>query len=159
MEGLTRRPPWPGLYRAKGMDMDIRKIDETISVTPQILPQDVAGLVALGFRSIISNRPDGEDQGQPSQDQIAQAAAAAGLEFRAIPVVPGGLTPELADEFGAALAQLPGPVLAYCRSGTRSATIWGLSQSGLKSRDEILTAAARAGYDLRGIAGALRDPE
>lgn len=57
------------------------------------------------------------------------------------------------------MAAMPGPVLAYCRSGTRSATIWALSQSGLQTRDEILTAAARAGYDLRGIAGALRDPE
>ncbi len=138
--------------------MDIRKIDETISVMPQILPEDVAQLAALGFRSIISNRPDGEDAGQPGQAQIAAAAAAAGLEFRAIPVVPGGLTPELAAEFGAAMAALPGPVLAYCRSGTRSATIWALSQSGLRTRDEILMAAARAGYDLRGIAGALQDP-
>lgn len=143
----------------KGMDMDIRKIDDTISVTPQIQPEDVAQLAALGFRSIISNRPDGEDAGQPAQARIAQAAADAGLEFRSIPVVPGGLTPELADEFGQAMAELPGPVLAYCRSGTRSATIWALSQSGLQARDEILTAAARAGYDLRGIAGALRDPE
>lgn len=139
--------------------MDIRKIDEAISVTPQILPDDVAQLAALGFRSIIANRPDGEDGGQPTQAQIAQAAADAGLEFRAIPVVPGGLTPELVEEFGAAMAAMPGPVLAYCRSGTRSATIWALSQSGLQTRDEILTAAARAGYDLRGIAGALRDPE
>ncbi len=89
--------------------MDIRKIDETISVMPQILPEDVAQLAALGFRSIISNRPDGEDAGQPGQAQIAAAAAAAGLEFRAIPVVPGGLTPELAAEFGAAMAALRVP--------------------------------------------------
>ena len=141
------------------MDMDIRKIDDTISVTPQILETELAELAALGFRSVISNRPDGEEMGQPTQAQIAAAAAAAGLDFRFIPVRPGGLTPELVEEFGQAMEDLPGPVLAYCRSGTRSATIWGLSQSGLKSRDEILTAAARAGYDLRGIAGALRDPE
>lgn len=138
--------------------MDIRKIDDTISVTPQISAAEVAELAALGFRSVISNRPDGEEAGQPTQDQIAQAAAKAGLEFRAVPVVPGGLTPELVDEFAEAMAELPGPVLAYCRSGTRSATIWALSQSGQQSRDDILTAAAHAGYDLRGIAGALRDP-
>ena len=138
--------------------MDIRKIDDTISVTPQISAAEVAELAALGFRSVISNRPDGEEAGQPTQDQIAQAAAQAGLEFRAIPVVPGGLTPELVDEFAEAMAELPGPVLAYCRSGTRSATIWALSQSGQQSRDDILTAAAHAGYDLRGIAGALCDP-
>lgn len=141
------------------MDMDIRKIDDTISVTPQILETELAELAALGFRSVISNRPDGEEVGQPTQAQIAAAAAAAGLDFRFIPVRPGGLTPELVEEFGQAMEDLPGPVLAYCRSGTRSATIWALSQSGLKSRDEILTAGAHAGYDLRGIAGALRDPE
>ena len=140
------------------MDMDIRKIDDTISVTPQILETELAELAALGFRSVISNRPDGEEMGQPTQAQIAAAAAAAGLDFRFIPVRPGGLTPELVEEFGQAMEDLPGPVLAYCRSGTRSATIWALSQSGLRTRDEILMAAARAGYDLRGIAGALQDP-
>ena len=139
--------------------MDIRKIDETISVTPQILPEELAELAALGFRSVIANRPDGEDAGQPTQDQIARAAAEAGLDFRFIPVRPGGLTPELVAEFGQAMDDLPGPVLAYCRSGTRSATIWALSQSGLKSRDEILAAGAHAGYDLRGIASMLHDPE
>ena len=139
--------------------MDIRKIDETISVTPQILETELAELAALGFRSVISNRPDGEEMGQPTQAQIAAAAAAAGLDFRFIPVRPGGLTPELVEEFGQAMGDLPGPVLAYCRSGTRSATIWALSQSGLKSRDAILAAGAHAGYDLRGIAGMLHDPE
>ena len=141
------------------MDMDIRKIDDTISVTPQILETELAELAALGFRSVISNRPDGEEMGQPTQAQIAAAAAAAGLDFRFIPVRPGGLTPELVEEFGQAMEDLPGPVLAYCRSGTRSATIWALSQSGLKSRDAILAAGAHAGYDLRGIAGMLHDPE
>ena len=59
------------------------------------------------------------------------------------------------EDFGAALADRPGPVLAYCRSGTRSATLWALSQSGKRSAEEILGMAADAGYDLGGIAGAL----
>lgn len=137
--------------------MDIRTIDDSISVTPQILPGEMAELAAMGFRSVICNRPDGEEAAQPTQEAVARAAAEAGLEYRFIPVAPGGMTQDLVDEFGAAMAEMPKPVLAYCRSGTRSATIWALSQSGTKSRNEILLAAATAGYDLRGIAAALAE--
>ncbi|SDD65447.1 sulfide:quinone oxidoreductase [Paracoccus isoporae] len=138
--------------------MDIRKIDDRISVSPQIEPGDVAELAAQGYRSIICNRPDGEEAGQPDHAQIAAAAEEAGLTFVTLPVTPGQMNAALVAEFGAAMEQLPTPVLAYCRSGTRSATAWALSQSGRKGRDEILLAARQAGYDLSGIAGALRDP-
>lgn len=135
--------------------MDIRKIDDSISVAPQIEAGDLASLAELGFRSVICNRPDGEAPDQTGQQTIAEATAAAGLEFRFLPLSPGQLTPQLVGEFGAALADMPGPVLAYCRSGTRSATLWALSQSGKRSPQDILRMAADAGYDLGGIAGAL----
>lgn len=138
--------------------MDIRKIDDTISVSPQIMPADIAELAAQGFRAVICNRPDAEAPGQPPAQEVEAAARAAGMEFVAIPIHPGGLNGRIVADFGAALENLPGPVLAYCRSGTRSATAWALSQSGLRPRAEILHAAAGAGYDLRGIAMALRDP-
>lgn len=138
--------------------MDIRKIDDSISVAPQITPDALSELAAMGFRSVICNRPDGEAPDQPGIDEMAAAAAAAGLEFRALPLAPGQLTPTLIEDFGAALDEMPGPVLAYCRSGTRSATLWALSQSGKRAPAEILGMAATAGYDLGGIAGALADP-
>ncbi|MFV0291800.1 MAG: TIGR01244 family sulfur transferase [Paracoccus sp. (in: a-proteobacteria)] len=135
--------------------MDIRKIDETISVSPQIVQADLVDLVAMGFRSVVCNRPDGEEADQPDHDEMAQAAAEAGLEFRFLPVYPGQMTAEIVAGFAAATDEIPGPVLAYCRSGTRSATVWALSQSGRQSKDDILMAARDAGYDLGGIAGVL----
>lgn len=138
--------------------MDIRKIDDSISVAPQIDVQDVAELAQLGFQGVICNRPDGEAMDQPGQQAMADAARAAGLEFRYLPLAPGQLTPQLIEDFGAAMAEMPGPVLAYCRSGTRSATLWALSQAGKRDGAEILNLAAEAGYDLGGIAGALAGP-
>lgn len=149
---------WGKRRGARGEDMDIRKIDDAISVSPQIELNDIAELARLGFRGVICNRPDGEGLGQPGQQQMAEQARAAGLAFRYLPLAPGHLTPQLIADFGAALAEMPGPVLAYCRSGTRSATLWALSQSGKRSADEILNMAADAGYDLGGIAGALSGP-
>ncbi|MFD1795757.1 TIGR01244 family phosphatase [Paracoccus aurantiacus] len=138
--------------------MDIRKIDESISVAPQLQPEDFADLAQQGYRAVICNRPDGEAADQPSQQEMAEAALAAGLEFRYLPLAPGQLTPQLVDEFGTAIEQMPGPVLAYCRSGTRSATLWALSQSGKRAPSEILKRASEAGYDLGGIAGGLAEP-
>ena len=138
--------------------MDIRKIDDSISVAPQIQPDEMADLAKQGFRSIICNRPDGEAGDQPDQSVMADAAAKAGLEFRFLPLAPGQLTPDLISDFGTAVDEMPGPVLAYCRSGTRSATLWALSQSGKSTPAEILRKAADAGYDLGNIAGALAEP-
>ncbi len=135
--------------------MDIRKIDDTISVAPQIELQEMDEIARLGFKSVICNRPDGETLEQPEQRLMEEAALAAGLDFRYLPLSPGRLTAELVEDFGAALHDMPGPVLAYCRSGTRSATLWALSQAGKRPADEILGMAADAGYDLGGIAGAL----
>lgn len=139
--------------------MDIRKIDDSISVSPQIEPGDLAELAAQGYRSIICNRPDGEEPGQPEHELVAAAARDAGLQFMTLPVYPGQLTAAVVAEFADAMERLPKPVLAYCRSGTRSVTAWALSQSGRQRRAKILEAARQAGYDLGGIAGALRDPD
>ncbi|WBU54498.1 TIGR01244 family sulfur transferase [Paracoccus sp. SCSIO 75233] len=139
--------------------MDVRKINDRISVAPQILPQEVAEAAEMGFRTIICNRPDGEESGQPAEADIAAAASAAGLEYRFLPIWPGSFDSATIDGFGAALEELPGPVLAYCRSGTRSATVWSLSQSGRLPPEQILSETRAAGYDLSGIAAALRQPE
>ncbi|WP_374391823.1 TIGR01244 family sulfur transferase [Sphingopyxis sp.] len=100
--------------------MDIRTIDARLSVSPQIRPEDVPAAAAAGYRSIICNRPDGEEAGQPTAAAIAAAAQANGLAFTHLPVVPGKSTDTEAALMANALANLPGPVLAYCRSGSRS---------------------------------------
>ncbi|MFV0246133.1 MAG: TIGR01244 family sulfur transferase [Qingshengfaniella sp.] len=132
--------------------MDIRKIDDGLSVGPQITPEDPAALAAAGFRSIICNRPDAESPDQPGQDEIALAAKAAGLEFRYLPVTPGLVTDETAQAFGQTVQEVPGPVFAYCRTGTRSATLWSLAQAGKRPLTEILAMTKAAGYDMNGVA-------
>lgn len=99
--------------------MQPKAISTTLSVAAQITPQDIATLKDQGFRAIICNRPDGEAADQPTFDEIAAAAKSVGIEARYIPIVSGMVRDEDAIAFGAALAALPGPVLAYCRTGTR----------------------------------------
>lgn len=130
----------------------VRTIDPTVAVAPQIDPGDVAELAAAGFAAIVNNRPDDEDRGQPSGAEIAAAAAAAGLAYVAIPVTHAGFSPPQIDAMAALLAAAKGPVLAYCRSGTRSCTLWALAavKRGLNP-DAAMAKAAAAGYDLSGI--------
>lgn len=135
--------------------MDIRTLTPELSVAPQITPEDMAQLPSLGFRSVIVNRPD--EEAGPALDSSAMeaAAAAAGLQIRYLPYYPGVLTQDLADAFEAAVAELPGPILAYCRSGTRSSHLWALSEAGKRPVEEIIALAAQAGYDLSGMSSLL----
>ncbi|MFZ7089736.1 TIGR01244 family sulfur transferase [Primorskyibacter sp. 2E233] len=131
--------------------MEFKKINEDITVSPQIAPGHLAEIAAAGYRSVICNRPDGEGADQPTYDEIAQAAADAGLEIRNLPIVSGKVTDEDADAFGKAMRELPGPIFAYCRTGTRSATLWSLSQAKTMAPAEILQATKAAGYDMAGV--------
>lgn len=129
--------------------LDLRRIDDRVSVAPQIAPADVAAIKAAGFATVINNRPDGEEPGQPAAAAIAAAAQAAGLRYVEIPVA-GGFTTDDVEAMAAALDD--GPALAFCRSGTRSCNLWALARAAGGDDPETLTAAAAdAGYDLRGI--------
>lgn len=108
--------------------MKITPLTPQFSVSPQIRPEDVAGIAAAGYRSILCNRPDGEDAGQPPYATVEAAAREAGLEALHVPVVSGGITRGDVEEFRAAVADLPAPVLAYCRSGTRCAHLWDMAR-------------------------------
>lgn len=132
--------------------MDLKPINKGLSVSPQISAEDMADIKARGFRSIICNRPDGEGADQPTFTEIEAAAQAHGLATRYLPVQSGRVSAEDADGFGKALDELPRPVLAYCRTGTRSATLWSLDQ-GTRGTPlpDILSATKRAGYDMSGV--------
>ncbi len=109
--------------------MDYKQVDGTVSVTGQINASDIGQIAAAGFKSVICNRPDNEGPGQPAFAEIEAAAKVAGISTRYIPVTPGKTDPATAAaEFKSALAQLPKPVLAYCRSGARSTMLWQMSQ-------------------------------
>lgn len=131
--------------------MDIRPLDETLSISPQPSPAELPSLAARGYRSVISNRPDGEAPGQPAAAEIAAAAEAAGLEFRHIPVVGGAIGEAEVAAFKAALENLPGPILGFCRSGARTTMLWALACSGKRPADELIAAARSAGLDLGGL--------
>ncbi len=131
--------------------MEFRKINDDITVSPQITAADLAGIAAAGYRSIICNRPDGEGADQQTFDEIDAAAREAGLVARYLPVVSGKVQDGDAEAFGTAMRELPGPVFAYCRTGTRSATLWSLSQAKVLTPPQILAATKAAGYDMAGV--------
>jgi uncharacterized protein (TIGR01244 family) len=104
--------------------MEYRQITDDYAVSGQISPDDIAAIKAAGFRSIICNRPDDEQPGQPSAAELAVAAAAADLIFRHIPFTSGQMTPQDVQKMVEALDEIPGPVFAFCRSGARSSNIF-----------------------------------
>jgi len=129
-----------------------RKIDDSISVAAQISPEDVADAAKAGFTMIINNRPDQEEPGQPSGEEIREAARASGLAYVAIPITHGGFSINQVEAMRDAMAKAEGPVLAFCRSGTRSTFCWALAQ-GRAGEDpaELARKAANAGYDISPI--------
>lgn len=130
-----------------------RTLDETIAVAPQLAPEDMAAAAAQGFTTIVNNRPDGEEPGQPTDAQMRRAAEAAGLAYRAIPVTHAGFADGTIDAMRMVLEGASGPVLAYCRSGTRSAFLWALARARIGDDPAALVRKARgAGYDLAPIA-------
>ncbi len=128
---------------------DFRQIEDGMFASPQLVASDIAEATRLGVKLVICNRPDDEEAGQPPCAEIEAAARAAGMEFRSIPVTGGGFAAPQVDAMVDALAGAEGPVLAYCRSGTRSTLLWSLAQASM-GRDpaEIVEAALRAGYDI-----------
>jgi sulfide:quinone oxidoreductase len=131
--------------------LEIKPIAPSFAASPQIRPDDVARAVQAGYRTIVCNRPDGEADDQPKAAEIAEAARAAGVEFRYLPIKPGQFTDELVKGFEDVLGTCKGPILAYCRTGTRSSTLWALTRARMLSPDAILEATSKAGYDLSGL--------
>ncbi len=109
--------------------MTPQKITDDFTVCPQIAPGDVAQIAVGGFRSVICNRPDGESPDQTPYALIEAEVRKAGLEFRHIPVVSGAMTQGNVEAMAAALAELPAPVFAYCRSGTRCGVLFRAVQA------------------------------
>ncbi len=125
-----------------------RKVTDTFAVSPQISLDDVAVAAAGGVTLVINNRPDGEDAGQPPGSVMEAAARQAGLDYVHIPIV-GRPSPAQVDAMKAAISSASGKVLAYCRSGTRSITVWALGADA--PRESVLSQSRAAGYDLSGM--------
>ncbi len=133
---------------------EFRRVTDTFAVAPQISPEDIAAAAAQGYVLVINNRPDGEAPDQPDSAAMAAAAKAAGLGYLYNPVR-GAPAPDQIAAQAEAVAAAKGPVLAFCRSGTRSIVTWSLgqAQAGARSRDELARLGATAGYDLAPVLG------
>jgi len=129
--------------------MDHKALTPHLSVSPQILVSDLPALAQAGFKAIICNRPDGEGPDQPSFQEIEAAAKQYGLQAQYLPAETGKVRDEDGKAFGQLLNTLPGPVLAYCRTGMRSTTMWALSQAGVTPLPQILEASQKAGFDMK----------
>ncbi len=112
--------------------MNLTKLTGTFSVAGQIDAADLPAIADAGYRSLICNRPDGEGPGQPPYSAIETAARGLGLDVHYLPVVSGRLTADNVRDFDALMAQMPRPVLAYCRSGARCTQLWELSLTSQK---------------------------
>lgn len=126
---------------------EVKRLTDELGVCAFVPPEKLAEL-APRFRTIINNRRDAEEPGQPTSAEIEAEARRLGLDYVHIPVVPGQISDDEVAAFGKALREHEGPMLAFCRTGTRAATLWALSEAGKHGTDEILKAAAAAGYDL-----------
>jgi len=125
-----------------------RRVTDRLEVSPQITPDEARAAAAGGVVLIINNRPDGEQPGQPTNAEVEAAARAGGADYLYLPVV-GRPTPDQAKAQAAAVAAAKGPVLAFCRSGTRSITAWALGEADRgHDRMELVRLATAAGYDL-----------
>ncbi len=131
--------------------MDIKRLSAQLSVTPQILIADLPDLAQAGFKSIICNRPDGEGADQPGFSEIEQAALKLGMSARYLPTEAGKVSDAQGEEFGQLMESLPKPVVAYCRTGMRSTTMWALSQAGQLDLPHIVQTAAAAGFPLQAL--------
>jgi uncharacterized protein (TIGR01244 family) len=130
----------------------MRELDDKVLVSGQIRPDEVAALRAEGVTLIVNNRPDGEEPNQPLGVEIEEAAAAAGIDYRSVPII-RGIGPADADAMRDAISASRGKVLAFCRSGTRSALAWALAKNdeGM-AREEIERRLISAGVDPTPIA-------
>ncbi|WP_312265819.1 TIGR01244 family sulfur transferase [Neisseria sp.] len=138
--------------------MAISRLSEKLYISPQVSPADAAEAAKLGIRSVICNRPDGEEPGQPSAEQAAAWFAEAGItSFHHQPVLAPQINADDARRFAKQLAAVDGPVLAYCRTGTRSSLLWAIGQAenGGQANELIAEIQQKTGVDLSPFAGKL----
>jgi uncharacterized protein (TIGR01244 family) len=131
------------------MAADIRELDPRFWVCAQLHPADMAELAKAGVGMVINNRPDGEEPGQPTDQQLRVAAQAANLSYVAMPFRGMKATPEQVRQLAELVSSSSAPLLAFCQSGTRSAVLWAAAGVGLgRSFEEVAERAATAGYEL-----------
>lgn len=130
----------------------MKQVTDKLFIAPQLTADDIRAAKAKGIAAIVNNRPDGEEAGQPNASENRRVAEAEGLSYTHVPVVPGQVTKGHVADFQAALARADGPVLAHCKTGTRSATLYAIGEvlDGRMARGEVVPLGQRLGVDLSG---------
>lgn len=131
--------------------MQLKQVNPEFWVADQITAQDIELIAARGIKTVFCNRPDGEGPDQPNVIEIEQVLKPYGIQIQYLPVVSGKVTDEQAEAFKQLYLKVQKPLLAYCRSGTRSITLWALSQVADQTLDQMLLTAKTLGYDLQGV--------
>jgi sulfide:quinone oxidoreductase len=150
--------PYHALNAGPGIMKRVVRITSLFAVTGALEAADFAEVAALGFKSVISNLPDGELPAYPASSEAAALAAKAGLGYRHIPVTKADVFSEaVVGGTVAALRELDGPVLAHCASGLRSAVAWAAAAVRGQSVDAVLGRLAAAGLNLEGLRGELQE--
>ncbi|MGB0734183.1 MAG: TIGR01244 family sulfur transferase, partial [Pontibacterium sp.] len=135
--------------------MDIKELSNDLSVTSQVTHGDITQAAEKGIKTVICNRPDNEAEDQPTASELQALSESLGMKFYYLPVIPGQITDGDIKDFQQLLNQVEAPILAYCRTGTRSASLWALSQVNTYGKDSVLAAASAAGYDLSNLSARL----
>ena len=136
--------------------MTIKRLTDSLTVSGQLSEEDFLHLSSIGVKTVICNRPDNEDAGQPSFDEVSEIAKKYDISCHFMPIISGRMSIDDGIEFGKLIETITEPVHAYCRSGTRCTTLWAIS--AIKKGDdinEVLQTAKEAGYDLSGTLGHL----
>ncbi|WP_371397394.1 TIGR01244 family sulfur transferase [Fretibacter rubidus] len=128
--------------------MNIKRLTESLSVSEQISHRDMSKIAEMGFKTIINNRPDREVPFQPRSKTLAAHAKNAGIAYLDLPVISGQMTPKNVEDFTTIYAQAHRPILAFCRTGTRSANLWARANPDALSPEEISRIGQQAGYTL-----------
>jgi uncharacterized protein (TIGR01244 family) len=136
---------------------EFKNLTDQVTVSTQMTKEDFAAIAEMGVKTIVCNRVEGEEAGQPLNQTMQDAAADHGMDFIALPM--GGEFPlEQAMQMAALLRDKETPIHAYCKSGTRSAILWGLASAMNQSQtpDEIMEITHGAGFDLANVAPAFQ---
>lgn len=147
--------------------MNIKRLSDTVFVSPQISSRNLNALVTQGITTIVNNRPDSEVPRQPKHTTLKTKAQSLGIDYHFLPITPGEMCEQDIATFAKILSTAPGPILAFCRTGTRSTNLWAhaqiraqiRAQTGAMSADDIIQSAKTAGYDLSNIRHLLENAE
>jgi sulfide:quinone oxidoreductase len=135
------------------MSLKIVPLTETLAVAPQITAGDIADIAAKGYRTLVNNRPDNEAPGQLPSEEAERLAEAAGLRYEYFPITAPTLTADQVEAFARLLPELEGPILAYCRSGSRCSLLWAATEllKGRTSADVLIRKVAERGFDIASL--------